>query len=334
MPLPRTLRRVLAPLLVAGELILLAGFAAMTVVGLVLAPLGAPRRVLRVGAMGMTYVGVELAALAALWGVWLTRRFHPDRWWEDVNRRVLAWALRILIRAGQLWLGFVVTVEEPAATKGFQDAQPILVLARHGGLGDSFVLMWLLLDRYQRTTRVVAKAVLQWEPLLDVALNRLGACFLPPHSPKEKDLGTRVGAVAAGLHTRDALLLFPEGANWTPRRWTRAIDRLKADRKRGAARAAALMPHVLPPRPAGVLACLDARPQLSVVIVAHTGLDGLTTARAAWRAVPFAPAMTVRWWPAAAPPVGEAARLEWLTTEWAVVDEWIDARKATEPSRP
>jgi hypothetical protein len=30
-------------------------------------------------------------------------------------------------------------------------------------------------------------------------------------------------------------------------------------------------PHVLPPRPAGVLACLAARPDLDVVVVAHTG---------------------------------------------------------------
>jgi hypothetical protein len=41
--------------------------------------------------------------------------------------------------------------------------------------------------------------------------------------------------------------------------------------------------------------------------------------------------MTIRWWPAPGPPDGVEARLQWLTTEWAVVDEWIDARSATDP---
>jgi hypothetical protein len=35
--------------------------------------------------------------------------------------------------------------------------------------------------------------------------------------------------------------------------------------------------------------------------------------------------MTVRAWPTAAVPIEREDRLAWLTLEWAVVDEWVDA---------
>jgi 1-acyl-sn-glycerol-3-phosphate acyltransferase len=328
-PLPRWARRALTPVLMVIELGLCGLLAVTTVVGLALAPLDRRRRVMRIGAMGVAYLSVELTALVMLWGVWLTRRAHPEPWGEETNGRILAWALGLILGAGRRWLGFEIVLDEPPHPSPLDDPRPVLVLARHGGLGDSFALVWLLVGRYRRRVRVVLKEVLQWEPLLDVALNRLGACFLPAQAAKGEELAARLGKLARGLGAQDALLLFPEGGNWTPRRRSRAIQRLRADRKHRAARAASLMEHVLPPRPAGVLACLDARPGLPVVVFAHTGLDTLTTAAAAYRAVPFDRPMSVRWWPAAQAPEGERARLEWLTTEWAVVDEWIDARKTT-----
>jgi hypothetical protein len=87
------------------------------------------------------------------------------------------------------------------------------------------------------------------------------------------------------------------------------------------------MTNVLPPRFGGVLACLDARPELQVVIVAHAGLDRVTSMRQGFEALPFRTPMTVRMWPAAKVPDTDADRKAWLTTEWAVVDEWIDLHR-------
>ena len=328
MPLSRPVRRLLAPVFVAVEIALLVGFAVTALVGLVLAPFDGRRRLLRIGAMGVAYLAVELSALVALWGAWLIRRRRPEAWWEDTTSGLLAWALGAILGSARRCLGFVVVVDGPPDRSPPGPGGPVLVLARHGGPGDSVALVWLLLSRYGRTPRVVLKEMLQWEPLLDVALNRMGACFLPARPPQGAGQAARLGEMAAGLGPRDALLLFPEGGNWTPHRRVRAIQRLRSDRKYQAARAATLMEHVLPPRPAGVLACLDARPDMPVVVFAHTGLDTLTTAGQIWRAIPFAVAMTVRWWPAPPAPAGDEARLDWLTSEWAVVDEWIDAHKA------
>jgi hypothetical protein len=88
---------------------------------------------------------------------------------------------------------------------------------------------------------------------------------------------------------------------------------------------------VLPPRPAGLLACLAARPDLDVAVVAHTGLEDLINPRLIWRAVPVsASPMLIRWWhePASLLPETDEDRREWLRLQWAVVDAWIDSRKA------
>jgi len=70
--------------------------------------------------------------------------------------------------------------------------------------------------------------------------------------------------------------------------------------------------------------------------VAHTGLEALTSPALMWQAIPVTGRpMTVRWWyvPAAALPDTDGERREWLRLQWAIVDAWIDARKASRGER-
>jgi len=92
---------------------------------------------------------------------------------------------------------------------------------------------------------------------------------------------------------------------------------------------------VLPPHPTGVLACLAGRGDLNVAVVAHTGLEDLVGPVSIWRAVPVSQPMMVRWWyePAAALPRSASRRRDWLRLQWAIVDSWIDARKAARISQ-
>lgn len=200
----------------------------------------------------------------------------------------------------------------------------MLVLARHGGPGDSFSLVYLIEALYGRRIRIVAKDILQLDPAIDLLLNRRGCCFVGPSSGQGPGNSERLAHCTMGLGHDEALLLFPEGENWTPRRRSRAIRRLRERRRHRAARAAEGMPNVLPPRPSGVNACLGARPGLAVVVAAHSGLDRIVSARQLWDALPFTTPMTVRFW-AANPPAfeSEEAVAEWLTSEWAEVDRWI-----------
>ena len=337
--LSRSVRRLLLPVDIVVLIMLAALFATGAVIGTLVAPLTSPRRILRLSAFALSYCFVELAALTAA-GLLLLRHAAPARFrlkgrreWVVANEQLLAWALGMVLRAAHRCLGFQVAVVSLSDTTPLSEKEPVLVLARHGGPGDSFALVHLLLTRYHRGVRIVLKDILQLDPLIDVLLNRLGCCFLASPSGDGEELCAKVAAMAAQLTQREALLLFPEGANWTPHRRRRAIRRLHRDHKSEPARAATLMTNVLPPRPGGVLACLDARPDLPVVVVAHAGLDKVVSARQAWDELPITTPMSVRAWPTAEVPPGEEARLAWLTLEWAVVDEWVEAFHAGATSK-
>lgn len=330
MALPWAARRALIPAVLALELVLLVLMVGLAVIGGLCGLIDRRLRLLRLAALAGAYVVVEVATLLILFCVWVARPARDGEWWDRTNLRVVAWALGAVLGAAHRTVGLNISSQDPPPGHGspLDGSAPVLVLARHGGIGDSFALVWLLASGYGRRPRVVLKSVLLWEPMIDVALTRMRACFLPPSARRGESLDRRIAALASSLEEGDVLLLFPEGGNWTPRRRLQAMARLWAARKPAAVRAASLMDHVLPPRAGGVLACLDARPDLPVVVVAHTGLDRITTARQLWRALPFARPMTLRSWPAPGPPTGEEGRLEWLTAEWAVVDEWIDATRA------
>lgn len=329
---PRWARRLLMPLVLASELALLALMVPTALCGLLGIAVDRRARLLRLAAMAASYVVIEVVAVLLFLCIWSVRPLLGKERWDRANLRLLAWALGRVLGAARRTVGLVMSLQEPPAGSGslslLSGEEPVLVLARHGGIGDSFALVWLLAERYHRRPRVVLKRMLLWEPLIDVALTRMEACFLPPAGRGGEGLDSRVAAICASLRPGEALLLFPEGGNWTPRRRLEAMARLWRAGRPGAVKAAALMEHVLPPRTGGVLACLDARPDVPVLIVAHTGLDRITTAGELWRALPFATPMSVRWWAAPPAPSDEDERVAWLTAEWAVVDQWIDARQA------
>ena len=60
----------------------------------------------------------------------------------------------------------------------------MLVLARHAGPGDSFLLVHILLAEAGLRPHIVLKGLLPPDPCLDVLLSRVPHCFLPaPRAP-------------------------------------------------------------------------------------------------------------------------------------------------------
>ncbi|MGO8886825.1 MAG: 1-acyl-sn-glycerol-3-phosphate acyltransferase [Streptosporangiaceae bacterium] len=335
-PPPAGIRRVIVrPLWLPVAVVLSLIFVLIAAVTVIATPLSRHRRPMRLALFAVVYVFADVCLLVAATGLWLR---HPLRGrrveerWTAVHIGLLGWALSLIVAAGRPLLGFHVELEEPPDAAVIND-RPLLVLARHGGLGDSFTLVHLLLSRYHRRPVVVLKDTLQWDPGLDTVLTRLSACFLPARLKAGHDAAGQLAERARDLHGSDAMLIFPEGGNWTPRRLRQAIARLRRDGDHRAASDAATNAHVLPPRPGGVLACLAARPDLDVIVVAHTGLDDLVTVRQVWDALPLTGRpMTIRWWYEEAPAerVDSGERYQWLRAQWAIVDAWIDARKARE----
>jgi 1-acyl-sn-glycerol-3-phosphate acyltransferase len=319
---PRPVRRVIIdPLWLPVAVAVAAILAVVALLSGVVAPLTPRRRVLRLAMFGLSYLALDVALLLGCFVLWL----RPQRArWDDDHCRLLRWALDRLHDAGRRWIGFEVRIEDSPIER--PPPGPVIVLARHAGPGDSFTLVRLVLTRYHRRPRVVVKAALQWDPGVDVILNRLSGYFLPSRSGAGEDVADRLADLAASLGQHDAVIIFPEGGNWTPRRQRRAVRHLWRVGRRRAARHAERLHRVLPPRPIGTLTCIAARPDAHVVIVAHAGLDLMVNPGQVWRALPLRDRpMRVSWWCVTPPePAGEPSSAEdWLDGQWHRVDDWV-----------
>jgi 1-acyl-sn-glycerol-3-phosphate acyltransferase len=156
-------------------------------------------------------------------------------------------------------------------------------------------------------------------------------CFVSPAQDEQDTTVRRIGELARGLDTRDALLIFPEGGNFTERRRVRAIRSLCRGGERARADRARHHRYVLPPRTAGALAALSAAPGADVVFVAHPELDTMDSIGAVWRSLPLHHPARARWWriPAHEVPEGPAAREAWLLGQWDRVDAWVERLRTT-----
>jgi 1-acyl-sn-glycerol-3-phosphate acyltransferase len=283
-----------------------------------------PWRPTRIACFLLVYVVADLAGLLAATAYFLR---HPLAGPAARDRRaadafaLLARLLALLRRSAERQFGLDVEVTPALPAADRPPDAPLLVLVRHAGLGDSFLLLHLLLTEAGLLPHTVLKGVLRADPCLDVLLGRVPHCFLPPAHGTAEDA---IAELAAGLRPHDGLVIFPEGGNFTPRRHQRAVARLRRlGQYRRAARAARLH-YVLPPRDGGSLAALAAAPTADVVFVAHAGLDVIASPRAAWSFLPFRRPVRVHWWriPAADIPDGDDARSEWLLGQWERMDRW------------
>jgi 1-acyl-sn-glycerol-3-phosphate acyltransferase len=330
MPLPpRWVRRlVLAPGVVLLAVALVTTLPIWAFAGLALSPLVPgrlrPLRLLWIGAVYLVWDAAALLALLALWlasgfGVWKRRPVFQRAHYVLAGRflRVLFWQARWALRLSI----DVVGTDPDTALPG----RPELVLCRHAGPGDSFILIHALVNWFHREPRIVLKDSLQWDPAIDVLLNRLPNRFLAPAGDRDGSVTEQIGHLAAGLDDNDAFVIFPEGGNFTPRRRLRAIARLRSRGLERMALRAERMRHVLAPQPGGLLAALDAAPDAGVIFVAHTGLDRMLTVADVWRELPMDKRIVMRFWsvPPEEIPVGRQERIDWLFDWWGRIDEWI-----------
>ncbi|WP_433058392.1 lysophospholipid acyltransferase family protein [Dactylosporangium sp. CS-033363] len=323
---PRWIRRlVLTPILLVVIAALLLTMPLWLLIAGVLGPLGSGRlRALRVSWMLAVYLFLEVVALVVLFALWVGSgfgwRLRGPRF-QRAHYVLTGTFLRILYHQARWALGVKVSVvgtDPDVAAPG----QPELVFCRHAGPGDSFLLVHSLINWFDREPRIVLKQTLQWDPVIDVMLNRLPNHFVTYGANSEE----RISELSTGLDENDVLVLFPEGGNFTPSRRERAIQRLRDLGLTSMAERAERMRHVLAPRPGGTLAALDAAPEAGVIWVAHTGLEKLLTVGDLWSHLPLDLTITMRWWSVEPSeiPQGREERVEWLYEWWAKIDDWID----------
>ena len=326
---PYAVRRLLQLLGLAVLVLLLPVLGVLAVLGTLVRPRAL--RPLRVLAFFTVYLALELAGLLAALGLWVAAGLGARLSTPASRTRhyaVLKALLGAAVGAARV-LFRLRLVTDGAGWSPLDDGVPgstnaMLVLSRHAGPGDSLLLVHTLLDRdHLRRPRIVLKDLLRLDPLVDVYLTRLPSGFLGPGDGAER----QVAALAADLGTEDALLIFPEGGNTSPRRRLASVQRLRGKGLHRAADSAERMHHLLPPRPGGVLAALQAAPHADVVLVAHAGLDHLSGLRELWSGLPMDGEVRLRWdfVPAAEVPREEQALVDWLYARWERMDAWVAA---------
>jgi hypothetical protein len=148
----------------------------------------------------------------------------------------------------------------------------------------------------------------------------------------------QIARLARGLDHDGALVIFPEGGNWTPNRWRRGIRRLESKGRADLAERARDMPNLLLPRPGGALAAVAACPEADVIFVAHAGLDNIVTLGDVWGRFPIDQVVRARWWRVPYDQVPRDAayedQVQWLYAWWERIDAWITENKPALAAEP
>ena len=288
----------------------------------------------RAYAMALAYAVAESAGLTASAVLWAAS--GPEgtdtprsQGWHHTLQRV--WLASILGSARAL-LGLRFEVEGLDALDRADG--PLIVLGRHASLPDAFLPADLVVVRSDRPLRMVVKDDLEWVPCLDVVGHRLPNAFVDRTPSDGVEAAAALARVTDGLGGRDVAVIFPEGTYPSTAARARAGARL-AERSPAHLDRAERLRHLLPPRPAGTLALLDAAPDADVAILGHVGLEQLSSMARLARSLPFRHPVRARLWlvPRSEIPADRDGRIEWLWQRWEALDAWVDAEVGVREAR-
>ena len=323
---PKIVRRlVLAPCVVLVEALLVVLSPLLVLVALVLSPFFGGLRPFRAVLIVLSGTTRHMAAIAACFALWVAsgfgRRIGTERM-QQAHYDLMRWFVRgvydVIVALARVRVE-VVDSDEAGAVLSARD-RPVLLFGRHAGEGDTLLVLYELLCPHRRGPRIVMHERLRLDPFVDVLGERLPNRFL---DPRGGDTERDIAALAAGLDDGAALVLFPEGRNFSAAHRQRAIDRLEQAGHTEEAERARRMQRVSAPRPGGALAAIHACPEADVVVMGHVGFpDGI---KDVWRHLPSEQVITVRLWhePADAIPGHDEARRAWLFNRWQQLDDWV-----------
>jgi 1-acyl-sn-glycerol-3-phosphate acyltransferase len=223
---------------------------------------------LRLVAFALCWAWIELGGIVASLLLFTAGQGRNLRSHFGLQR---SWA-GALMSALRLTVGIRIVVENPAVLR----PGPILVFSRHASLADSLVSAYAVGNVAGLQPRYVLKRELMADPCLDIVGHRLPNYFLDRGSNNQSDELRGIAQLGHGLGASDVAVIFPEGTRSNPKKRAKILESMAERSPERAARLAGLA-HLLPPKPTGAIALLEAAPDADVVIAGHTGFDGLDT---------------------------------------------------------
>ena len=313
------------------------GYGLLWLLAVALAPLGLPllyavdragggrRARARLWLFAIVFLSYELAGVAVAGLLWLATLVWPGFKGgraAAAHTRLQSWWAIGLFRAAARILRLTLEVEGASALQ----PGPLIVLMRHASVADT-LLPAVVIASHGIRLRYVLKRELLWDPCLDVVGQRLPNAFIRRGSGDSQAEVDRIAELGRNLAPDEGVLIYPEGTRFTPEKRARALARIAASGRPNLVARAHELTAVLPPRTAGLLALLDASKDADVLVLAHTGLEGLANVADILRLGASERHIRVRLWrvPRASIPAGHDMRVRWLYDEWARVDAFVTA---------
>lgn len=281
-------------------------------------------RFTRVGGLAIAFCVTEFVGLTLAFVLWVASGFGwkiRSPAFQRAHNRVLVIWMELVTGALRFFIGFDFMVKSEGELTG-----PVLAFVRHAGPGDIFLLSRTFARDHRLDVSAIGTTKLLLDPFFDRLVRRLPFHFIDQNPASPDEPLTAINDLVLSIDDRSVLMICPEGGNWTPDRWEHAIERLEERGQHDRAALAAEMRHVLPPRTSGAVAALQARDDVTVIFVAHVGLEDLRSLRAIWRAIPIERQVQAAFWsvPREEIPDEPGPLGSWLYEQWRKVDEWID----------
>lgn len=319
-PDPRRWRRRAVSLTVLAALALLSALLGLpALIAAALVDALHPRSTLaRALAFVLLYVLCQVGGVLACAAIWLRHGRDPGAFRAANHRLQERWARALL---GGLVRLFRITITLSG------DAQPgrgpYVLLVRHVSSADTLLPMMAVALPHQLRTRTVMKAELLWDPCLDLVGQRVPNTFVRRGAADPTAAADHLAALCRDLDADEIVVMFPEGTRFTPARRQRAIDRLSGHP--GAQDRARALTRTLLPRTRGVAAMRAAAPNVDVVVLGHSGLEGVGGMSDLTGGALLDRTLHLRAWrtPSHKVPTDPAALDGWLFEQWRHLERWL-----------
>ena len=280
----------------------------------------------RAVAFVLLYIACQSVGVVGCAAVWLRHRGDPAAFRTANHVLQERWASTLLGGLMRLFRMKISLTGEAQPERG-----PYLLLVRHVSSADTLLPMIAIALRHHLRTRYVMKAELLWDPCLDLVGQRVPNTFVRRGGADPEGAAARLGALCRDLDPDEIVVLYPEGTRFTAARRQRALDRL-SDQPDVQARARALTRTLLP-RTRGVAAMRSAAPDLDVVVLGHSGLQGVRGMSDLTGGALLDRTVHLRAWrtPGDAVPTTAADLDPWLFDQWRRLEEWL---ATVEPAPP
>jgi 1-acyl-sn-glycerol-3-phosphate acyltransferase len=270
----------------------------------------------------MLFLACEVVGVVAAAVVWMSTfggRIVSHQRYLDYNAACQRWWSEALLRGTfRLFsIGLEVEGQEVAASA------PFLLLVRHVSTADTVLAASLVANHHRILLSYVVKRELLWDPCLDIFGHRLPVAYIDRHRQGGEAAAAGIADLARSAAGRTGVLIYPEGTRFSEAKRAHYIRRLRETGKPELAEMAEGMKHVIAPRPRGVLALLEAAPQLDIVVLAHLGLEGASSFSEFFAGGLVDQRVRVKLWRISCSEIPTENRERWLFDRWAEVDNWV-----------